>query len=264
MIELAPNSKRGLTLRFPLILAGGYGNELAPEAYTRVGALVTVPTTLRPHAPARHARRVVQLPAGFLLNRAGANPGLARVLRDFHHAWRRLSLPVILALAAEDARNWAELAARAARSRRVSAIECEMVEELDAAAAVRTIRAETDLPLLAKLPLERSLELAELALAAGADALTLGIAPRGIVLEGEGVWEGRFAGPTLMPLVLRAIQKVAENFPEIPLIAAGGVQSAADVRDLMALGARAVQVDVALWRNPALWAELAEALDAEV
>ncbi len=103
------------------------------------------------------------------------------------------------------------------------------------------------------------MEQAEAALEGGADALVVGIAPRGVEI-GAQWWQGRLAGPFCKALVLRTLYDVAERFPETPLVGAGGVHSAADVRVFLEVGARAVQIDTAVWRDPNIVAEIAAGL----
>jgi dihydroorotate dehydrogenase len=262
MFELAPNSKRGLALRGPLVYAGGYGGEVEPEVLAHADAILTLPTSLRPRAPAWRQPRVVNVPGGFLVDRAGANPGWGAVLRESHRLWRRLSIPVILALAAEDVSHWLKLAARAGRSRLVSALECELTEELDPGATVLALKSETDLPLIAKIPIERAPELARALVESGADAVTIGLTPRGHAILNGTVWQGRLAGPIIRPLALRAVRAVAEQHPEVPIIAAGGAQTGNDVHDFMQAGACAVQIDSALWRDPTALIEIATTLNS--
>ncbi len=69
-------------------------------------------------------------------------------------------------------------------------------------------------------------------------------------------------GPVVKPLVLQAVRMVADSFPDNPVIAAGGVETAADVLDLLAAGAQAVQVDVALWRDPTRVLKIARELSS--
>lgn len=251
MVELAPNSKRGLELRGPLILAaGGYGAELDPALLASAHALATLPTTLSPRAPARDTTRVCEVAGGFLVKRSGANPGLAAVLRVQRHVWRRLHLTVFFTLGSADIEHWGEMARRLAHVEMLGALELEIREEMDVLAALGQVKAQTDLPILAWIPGERTLELAEVALTGGADALIVCRPPRGVAIVEGRIWHGRLMGPPVKPLALRAVHEVVEHFPETPVIGAGGVQSAADVRSFLDVGARAVQIDAAVWRNP--------------
>ncbi len=250
MIDLAPNSKRGLELSGPLILAGGFGGELDRSLVSCAHALVTSPISLLARAPIVGEPRLIEFPGGILLRHGSANPGLAAVLHRHRHLWRRLDLAIILSLAGEDLVHWREIARRVSRFESVAALELETVEGLGAREAVSAVRAETELPIIVKIPLEGAKESAETALEGGADAVSVGLAPRGTALIGGKKWEGRIAGPAVKPLALRAVYATAESFPETPLIAVGGVQTASDVREMLEAGADAVQIDTALWREP--------------
>jgi dihydroorotate dehydrogenase (NAD+) catalytic subunit len=249
MIELAPTSKRGLGLSGPVILAAGYGSELEAELVSCADALVTLPVSLRPHAARRDATRVLGVPGGCLYERGGANPGLAAVIHAQRHFWRRLKIPVILSLGYEDAGHWGEIAMRASRIDVIAALEIETVDESDVKQLVAQVKGRTDLPVIVKIALARALEQAESAVEGGADALTVGMGPRGTCIVEGRFWEGRLEGPVIKPLALSAVIELAENGPQIPLIAAGGVQSAADIQDFLDAGASAVQISSSIWRG---------------
>ncbi|MBI5301369.1 MAG: hypothetical protein HY868_04460 [Chloroflexi bacterium] len=102
MIELAPNWKRSLTLAHPLIVAAGGYTEFLDAA--NIGAVVTLPTTLHPRAGAS-LPRVVEIPGGALINTSAANPGLSRALRELERASVHSDMPIIVALAAQSARE---------------------------------------------------------------------------------------------------------------------------------------------------------------
>lgn len=60
---------------------------------------------------------------------------------------------------------------------------------------------------------------------------------------------GGFSGPAVFPVALRMVYQVYEAV-QIPVIGIGGVQSAADVIEMMLAGASAVQVGAANLVNP--------------
>jgi dihydroorotate dehydrogenase (NAD+) catalytic subunit len=260
MIDLAPGSKHGLELRGPIILAGGYGGELGPELVSRANALVTLPTSLRPHVASRSLPRIFGFPGGFLYERGGSNPGLAAVFHSRRLFWKRLGIPLILSLAYADVTHWGEIAERASHLDEIAGLELEMNEDSDVKGGVNAVRAHNDLPLILKLTLERADEQAKQGTEAGADALTVGHGPRGICTLDGRRWEGRLGGPAVKPLTLRALARVRESFPEVPLIAAGGAYSAADVKDYIEEGASAVQIETAIWRDPQMLSRLDESL----
>ncbi len=103
MIELAPNNKRGLSLASPLMAgsgAVGYADAWPPGVTPeRFGAIVTPPISWRPRRGSA-GPRLAEIPGGFLLATGDHNPGYRRVIQDHDAAWRRLGVPVIVALAA--------------------------------------------------------------------------------------------------------------------------------------------------------------------
>jgi len=245
LIELAPNHKRSLTLTHPLILASAFATD-AP-----VGAIVTLPLTLHPRAGAP-LPRVVETPGGVLLRAGAANPGIERTLREHRRAWSQSKTPIVVALAAQGVRDWTTLAARLERVEGVGGIELHLNPALDAVDAIRATRAATELPILAKLDLDHAAAIAADCIAAGANALVIGRAPRGMRMIDGRPWYGRLFGPAAKPLALRTLAEVAALKLAAPLIASGGVHSADDVREFLSAGACAVEIDSAAWVDPAL------------
>ncbi len=200
-----------------------------------------------------------------MLRTGGANPGLAHTLHDSRRAWARLgaTLPVIVACAAQGAAEWPEMASHLEHVPGVGGIECLLNLTLDAAAAIRAVRAVSELPLIAKLDLDDP-NLAEVALActkAGANALVVGRPPRGMALIDKRPWYGRLYGPVVKPIALRILADLAAMNLETPLVASGGVHSARDVLDFLSAGACAVEIDSAAWVNPQIVTEIARELE---
>ncbi|MEW5720335.1 MAG: hypothetical protein AB1817_17050, partial [Chloroflexota bacterium] len=186
MIELASNWKRSLTLRNPILLAaGGYTTDA-----THIGAFVTLPTTLRARAGAP-LPRVVEIPGGVLIRTGAANPGLPRVIREYRRAWEQSQTPIIVAFAAQGARDWATMAAQLESIAGVGSIELHFNPALDAADALRAVRAATELPILAKLDLDNARAIASDCVGADANALVIGRAPRGMKIVNGKAWYGR-------------------------------------------------------------------------
>ena len=126
---------------------------------------------------------------------------------------------------------------------------------------------EGDVPVIAQIPFDRVEDLAPYLARQGADALTLTAPPRAVlpVFNDEddvGVARfsrGRLYGRALFPLLLNTLSRWASKLP-VPVIACGGISSAADALTCLTLGAAAVQVDALLWRDPALLNHIAQAL----
>lgn len=244
MIELAPNWKRSLAIANPIMLAGG----LTIDA-SNLGAFVTLPLTMRARAGAS-TLRVIEIPGGVLLHTGAANPGLQKVLREHQRVWAQSKIPIIVAFAAQAVNEWATMAQQLGVN--VSGIELHLNPVIDAGSAIRAVRTVTELPILAKLDLENAPAIAVDCLGAGANALVIGRAPRGLRLIDNQKWFGRLYGPVTKPFALRALADIAELKIDAPLIACGGVHSIDDVREFLAAGACAVQIDSAAWLEPGI------------
>jgi len=127
---------------------------------------------------------------------------------------------------------------------------------------VAAVRAETLLPLWAKLPLFRAEELAEACLEAGANALTVGLPPLGmsVALETRARVLGRLYGRLVKPLALRAVDAVAQRI-QAPVIACGGIHTVEDALEFLVLGASAIQVGSVTWLEPGTMVGIVEKID---
>lgn len=74
---------------------------------------------------------------------------------------------------------------------------------------------------------------------------------------------GGFSGPAVFPVAVRMVYQVVKAC-NIPVMGCGGVESAADVIEMMMAGATAVQVGAANLKNPYACKEIIEALPAEM
>ena len=250
-VELAPNWKRGLMLANPLILASGGMTD------ARVGATATIPLTLRRRGGAAFPR-IVELPGGILLRTGAANPGLARYVHENQRAWTNSAVPIIVSFAAQGARDWAAMAAQLDHMAGVGGVELHLNPTFDAAEAVRSVRSACELVILAKLDLDHALDQASACVDAGANALVIGRAPRGMVMQDGHPWYGRLYSPVVKVLVLRTLFDVAALGLDAPLVASGGIHTVEDVQEFLTAGACAVEIDSAAWLNPELVTQLAE------
>lgn len=245
VIELAPNWKHSLTLSHPLILAAG---GFAPDQFSNaieIGAFVTLPLTRRAHAGAP-LPRVIEIAGGAMIRTGAANPGMS-ILRDYSRSWAKSSIPTLVAFASQGVRDWVEMATQVNRTEGASGIELQFNPTMDAPAAIRAVRAATELPILAKLDLDNARNIAADCISAGANALVIGRAPRGMKIVDGKPWFGRLYGPAIKPIALRAVTEIAQMNIGAPLVACGGVLSMEDVREFIAAGASAVEVDSAAW-----------------
>jgi dihydroorotate dehydrogenase (NAD+) catalytic subunit len=268
-IELAPNHKTGLALASPVMPAAGcFG--LAAE-YARLvevealGAVVVGPLTAGPRR-GDQPPRLLPIPGGVLVHTGLANPGVAAAVRRHARAWACSPVPVIVHVAGTSADETETCCRRLSGVEAVAGVELGLPDAATAgevAAIVRAARAAAVQPLIVRLPLALGVVegLCELAAEAGADALTIAAPPRGSVWYERGgrFISGRLYGPFVLPLALRALRRVAE-LVALPLIGCGGVHSVEDALAFLRAGAVAVQVDAALWRDPACLARIARAV----
>jgi len=252
MIELAPSHKIGLSLNTPLIAGGGafgFADEYASLVdFSRFGAFITNPITLRPRSPAKE-QHVLSFPGGALIHTGLPNPGLSTAIREYERKWAKMGCPVIVHVAATTADEVAVCVEKLERVESVSGIEIgfrddEVTAEIEL--MIRAAVAGARQPVIISLPRERVLAVARLAEKVGAQAVTATAPPRGSLLQ-NGEWaSGRLYGPALLPQSLSLIRELKSQI-NLPIIGAGGVHSKSDVEAMLAAGATAVMVDSVIW-----------------
>lgn len=133
-------------------------------------------------------------------------------------------------------------------------------------AIVRSVRAVTEIPVIAKLTPEVK-NLAEIARAAhegGADGLTLiNTIPAAVVdVKNRKVpLKGGLSGPILKPVALRAVHECSQAVP-IPVIGVGGIMDTDDALAFFMAGARAVQIGTATFIDPFAMPRIIAGLDS--
>lgn len=265
MVELAPNHKIGLALPNPMMIAAGFCG--FGDAYERLidltvfGGLVTGPITLRPNRGSPQPR-LVETPAGFILNTGRQNPGVRGVIKHYRQRWARLGQPVIAHLPAAEPDDLKRTARALSSLGTLAGLELGLPSGADPYELelwLRAIRAGSELPFLVKLPLGSGPDLATVAVEQGADALVIGAAPPGAARSprsGQTV-SGQLYGPALHSLALRDLLNLQHL--DIPRVASGGIHSAADVKAFLEAGAKAVQLDSLLFIDPQAAQRLAAA-----
>jgi dihydroorotate dehydrogenase (NAD+) catalytic subunit len=244
-------SKYDLILDTPLMNAAGIlGYIPDPHAgldFSRLGAFVTHPVSLKPRTPA-HGQRCLAYPGGILVHTGYPNPGLRAVLRRYAARWRSARLPVIVHLLAQHPGEIAAALAMLEGLEGVHGVEVGLPPGSSRELAVEmALAARGELPVVVRIALDQAAELAGPVAECGVAAISLG-APRG-ALPGEGgaLLHGRLYGPGIFPQALAVVQVLADQ--GIAVIGAGGIYSPAQVEAMLAAGARAVQLDTWLWRG---------------
>ena len=267
----------GRRFQNPLLLAAGtagFGRELAGVInLDRLGGLVTKAVSLAP----RHGNpppRVAEFRGGMLNSVGLANPGVEHVrAEDLPWLASRLSRArVLVNVVGFTVEEYGEVVARLDGSPAVTAFELNLscpntsaggiefgADEGCVRRIVSTCRARTALPLVAKLsPVLPDIGgMALIARDAGADAISVVntlpgrlLAPDGESRLGQG--SGGVSGPSLLPIGILAVARVAERAEGMPIIGVGGVRSAADVRQYLRVGASLVAIGTAALADPGL------------
>ncbi len=281
-VALEVDLGRGLVLPNPVIAAAGpfgYGAEYADLVdLDRLGGIVTRGTTLKPrggHAPPR----TVEVSSGLLNGIGMHNPGIDVVLDRYAQAWASWPAPVILNLCAESVGDMVECVRRLEGVPGVAGIEVNLscaggrggamwgLDEGSAGSLVAAVRRATELPVIAKLtPAAADVRaIAHACEDAGADVISAINTLPGLSVAADrlglalGSGYGGISGPALKPVALRVVYEVAQVV-DVPVIGMGGVVSIEDVLDLLAVGAVAVGVGVAVLADPMLPVRLADEL----
>ncbi len=271
----------GLSFQNPIVLAAGtaaYGRELADVVrLDALGGFVTKAISPEPRGGAP-APRVGEF-AGGMINAVGlANPGVLAVVRD-HLPWLAQSLPGVRKLAnvvgfaveefagvIEQLEDALTTCAPGALDGYELNVSCPNVKAggmefgADSAAlseVVRRARAVTKRPLFVKLSptLPDIARSAEIAVEAGADALTLVNTLPGLVVDTArrrpalGFGSGGISGTALLPVGVLATWKVSRKV-RVPLLGTGGVRTADDALQYLMAGASLVGIGTAMLRDP--------------
>ena len=218
--------------------------------------------------------RIAETDVGMLNSIGLANPGRDRFLAEVLPRLRELGVPLWVSVGGFSARDYAETCERLEG---IAAVElnlsCPNVDEAPESAAeiVAACRAETSLPLFAKLS-PAAWDIAERARAvadAGADGLSLVNTIRGLALDERtlaprlGTGAGGLSGPALKPIALAAVYACSRAV-DLPIVGMGGVQTGQDALELLACGASAVALGTVLFSDPEAPSRVRAELAAEL
>ena len=261
-IDLAPGHKLGLVVSNPLLLGAGaigYG-EAVPRGLELkgLGAAVVGPL-LGTSRGGKEPPRLAHLNGGVLLDSGLQNRGVNNAIQQYARLWERFPCPVIVQVAETHPLTLTRMIAKLAVLPGVQGLELLPPADVDAVqltAFLRTVERACELPLWVKLPLAGAAALAPAACEAGAVGLVIGQPPTGAALrivDGQPrAVAGAIYGPLVFPQMLGSLLQVAALQLPAALIACGGIHTAEQVRQALAAGACAVQVDSAVWVEPGL------------
>jgi dihydroorotate dehydrogenase (NAD+) catalytic subunit len=261
-----------LTLKNPIMPGSGCFSEELDRIYdvAQLGCFIPKSIEIIPRE-GNPVPRVCETPAGMLNSIGLPTFGIAHFLEHQLPIYLRFGIPVVVSVSGATAEEFAVIC-RQVSLPEVAGIEanisCPNKEENGRAFAMtpdstlrvmKAIRQTTRKPVWAKLTPNTG-DIAEVAQAAeegGADALVVANTILGMAIDTEtfrpkiGNVMGGLSGPAVKPIVVRLVYQCAKAV-RIPIIASGGIMSAADVVEYLAAGATAAQVGTANFLEPAI------------
>ena len=272
-----------LLLKNPVIAASGtfgYGLEFLPfYDISRLGALVVKGISIEP-TRGNPPPRIAETPAG-MLNAIGLqNIGSRSFKEDVAPRLEEANAVYIANIYGRTGEEYEAVARSLSELSSLAAIEinasCPNVKEGGIAfgstaeglsGLVRRVRAATGKPLWVKLsPNVADIgTVARAAEDAGADAVTLINTLVGMAVDPRSRRPllanvtGGLSGPAIRPVALRLVWEACKAV-KIPVIGIGGIQSAEDALEFLLVGAAAVQVGTANFRNPNVCVEIIDGI----
>jgi len=213
--------------------------------------------------------RLWESPAGLINSIGLPNKGLEGFLAQDLPRLAELPVPLVVSVMATDRDGFSGLVAGVGGRDEVAAIElnvsCPNVKSglivgeqpAETLALCEALRPLTEKPLIVKLTPNTG-DPAAVALAAeegGADAVSLINTLRATGLDPGtrepwlGAGSGGLSGPAVRPVALDQVRRVASEV-SVPVIGMGGIETGADALDFLSLGASAVAVGTANFRDP--------------
>lgn len=274
----------GIKLRNPTILASGVmgetGDSLLRVAESGAGAVVTKSIGREPR-PGYNNPTLVEVPQGYINAMGLPGPGIDAFREEMEVAARG-GVPVIGSLFAAVPEDFALLAARM-EEYGASAVELNLscphakgygmevgVDPEAVSNIIRQVKEVISIPVWAKLTpnTHRLLEVARSVEQAGGDvivavntvkAMAISVEARRPVLSNR---TGGLSGPAMKHVGLRCVYELYEVL-SIPIVGAGGVETARDAIEYLMAGARAVQIGSGIGRKGLkVFSEVGQGLEA--
>lgn len=263
-----------LKLKNPVMVASGtfgYAEEFKDFMNLKaLGAIVTKTITLAPRQ-GNPPPRTCETPAGMLNSIGLENPGLEVFLRKKLPLLKKIGVPVIVSIAAEeDAGEFIDLAKRLDKVKEVAAIElnisCPNIrgnprlisqDPNTTYEVVKGVHKITKKILITKLS-PNITDITEIALAAqrgGSDTVSLINTLTGMSVD---IWTrkpkiasvtGGLSGPAIRPVAVRMVREVYQKV-KIPIIGMGGITDTQSALEFFLAGATCVSIGTANFINP--------------
>ena len=266
----------GLSLEHPVLNGSGTFDAIAAQRAFGDALLERFPfsafvsKTITPEPRAGNPPpRLYETPSGMVNSIGLPNKGLEGFLAQDLPQLAELPVPLVVSVMATDRDGFSRLVAGVGGRDEVAAIElnvsCPNVKSglivgeqpAETLALCEALRPLTEKPLIVKLTPNTG-DPAAVALAAeegGADAVSLINTLRATGLDPGtrepwlGAGSGGLSGPAVRPVALDQVRRVAAEV-SVPVIGMGGIETGADALDFLSLGASAVAVGTANFRDP--------------
>ena len=273
-VELA-----GLRLRNPLVVASGVlgvsvGLMVRAEK-AGAGAITTKTTTLEPRAGNPNPV-VYDLGYGLLNSMGLPNPGAAQMGEVIREAKSRLTVPIIASIGAaspSEAVNIAEhlLLADAlelnASCPHAKGLGVELMADPLLISKIVSELKNLSKPVFVKVSAHGDyVRVAGKALEGGADAVVAINTLKGMVID---VWAkkpvlggiyGGLSGRAIHPVAVRVVYELHREYPDVPIVGVGGVESWVEAVELMLAGATAVGIASALKKGFSVIGEILDGI----
>ena len=272
----------GITFPNPILLASGphgrNARSMVLMARAGAGGIWTKTISLEPREGYPHPR--IFNPSPFILMNAfgGPNPGLSAFQEEIRSAKKGMEVPLVGSLVFRSAEEAVKVATGMAEAGAdMLELNFKLLTEMDhpeelLATSIRRVKKSVSIPVGAKLPPSRPLEiprLAGVAQEAGADFLTMMNTVPALSIDIEtfrprlGNPRGAYySGPAIKPLAVKCIAETARKV-SLPIFGAGGCASAEDAIEMILAGAHAVQLCTAVMlKGPEIFGEILSGLTA--
>lgn len=262
-----------LNLKNPVLVASGtfgYAQEFKDLIdLKKLGAIVTKTITLKSRR-GNLPPRTCETPSGMLNSIGLENPGIDKFIREKLPFFKKLGVPVIVSIAAEETPDeFNILIKKLEQISLVEAIELNIScpnlkkdkliaqDAKDTLELVSVARKLTKKCLIVKLSpnVTSIVEIALAAQSAGADALALINTLSGMCIDVNkripklGAWVGGVSGPAIRPVAVKMVWE-AYNKIKIPIIGMGGIMDIESALEFFIAGATAISVGTANFVNP--------------
>ncbi len=274
-----------LELKNPTILASGILGYTAESMLQIVksgaGAVVSKSVGLEPRIGYANPT-VVQTENG-LINAMGLpNPGIAEFAGEIKYIKTLVHAPLIVSVFGYTAEEYATVAQKTVEAG-ADAIElnvsCPHVKQTGSEIGanpkilkevVEKVRSSVQKPIIVKLSPNVSdiVEIAEVAVKAGADAITAVNTVKAMAIDAETTHpilsniKGGLSGPAIKPIALRCVYEIHEKL-NTPIIGCGGISNWQDAIEFLLAGACAVQIGTAIaFEGMQVFQEINKGIDA--